>query len=114
MPYNDQLEIKQPFGIDLPSVVLLMPEGITVTGDQLTSEGAVVIQNNNYQEFSASDFKTGDVLDFTVSGLPKTTASANNMPQIIFVGAGAAGCDIDRHKRLAVLPRSKEHPRRRG
>ena len=91
MPYNDQLEIKQPFGIDSPSVVLLMPEGITVTGDQLTSEGAVVIQNNNYQEFSASDFKTGDVLDFTVSGLPKTTASANNMPQIIFVGAGALG-----------------------
>ena len=91
MPYSGQLEIKQPFGIDAPSVVLLMPEGITVTGNQLASEGAVVIQNNNYQEFSASDFKTGDVLDFTVSGLPKTTASTNNVPQMIFIGAGALG-----------------------
>ncbi len=91
LPYSGQLEIKQPFGIDAPSVVLLMPEGITVTGDQLASAGAVAIQNNNYQEFSASDFKAGDVLDFTVNGLPKTTASANNVPQMIFIGAGALG-----------------------
>ena len=91
LPYSGQLEIKQPFGIDAPSVVLLMPEGIAVTGDQLASAGAVVVQNNNYQEFSASDFKTGDVLDFTVSGLPKTTASTNNVPQIIFIGAGILG-----------------------
>jgi mono/diheme cytochrome c family protein len=91
LPYNGQLEIKQPFGIDAPSVVLLMPEGINVSGDQLASAGAVVIQNNNYQEFSASDFKTGDVLDFTVNGLPTTTTSTNNMPQIIFIGAGALG-----------------------
>jgi hypothetical protein len=85
------LEIKQPFGIDAPSVVLLMPEGINVSGNQLASAGAVVIQNNNYQEFSASDFKTGDILDFTVNGLPKTIASTNNIPQIIFIGAGALG-----------------------
>jgi mono/diheme cytochrome c family protein len=91
LPYSGQLEIKQPFGIDAPSVVLLMPEGINVTGGQLASAGAVVIQNNNYQEFSASDFKTGDVLDFMVSGLPKTTASANNVLQMIFIGAGALG-----------------------
>ncbi len=91
LPYNGQLEIKQPFGIDAPSVVLLMPEGITVTGDRLASAGAVAIQNNNYQEFSASDFKTGDVLDFTVNGLPKTTAATNNVPQMIFIGAGALG-----------------------
>ena len=91
LPYSGQLEIKQPFGIDAPSVVLLMPEGITVTGNQLAGAGAVAIQNNNYQEFSASDFKTGDVLDFTVIGLPKTTASPNNVMQMVFIGAGAFG-----------------------
>ena len=91
LPYSGQLEIKQPFGIDAPSVVLLMPEGITVTGNQLASTGIVAIQNNNYQEFSASDFKTGDVLDFTVNGLPKTTASPNNVLQMVFIGAGALG-----------------------
>ncbi len=114
IPYRGQLEIQQPFGIDSPSVVLLMPEGITVTGDQLTSEGVVVIQNNNYQEFSASDFKTGDVLDFTVSGLPKTTASTNNVPTNNIHRRRRAGFDVDWHKRLAVLPRSKGHTRRRG
>jgi mono/diheme cytochrome c family protein len=91
LPYSGQLEIKQAFGIDAPSVVLLMPEGITVTGNQLASAGIVAIQNNNYQEFSASDFKTGDVLDFTVNGLPKTTTSTNNVLQMVFIGAGALG-----------------------
>jgi len=91
MPYSGQLEIKQPFGIDAPSVVLLMPEGINVTGSQLTSAGVVAIQNNNYQEFSAGNFKSGDVLDFAVSGTPQTAASAGNLPQILFVGAGAVG-----------------------
>jgi hypothetical protein len=91
MPYSGQLEIKQPFGIDAPSVVLLMPEGIHVTGNQLESAGIVAIQNNNYQEFSASNFKTGDVLDFSVNGTPRTTPSANNLPQILFIGAGAVG-----------------------
>jgi len=91
MPYSGQLEIKQPFGMDAPSVVLLMPEGINVTGDQLTSAGIVAIQNNNYQEFSASGFKTGDVLDFTVNGMPRTTPPASNLPQILFIGAGAVG-----------------------
>ena len=91
LPYNGQLEIKQPFGINAPSVVLLMPEGINVNGNQLASAGAVVIQKNNYQEFSASDFKAGDVLDFTVNGTPKTTASTNNLPLMIFIGVGAVG-----------------------
>ena len=91
LPYNGQLEIKQPFGINAPSVVLLMPEGINVNGHQLASAGAVVIQKNNYQEFSASDFKAGDVLDFTVNGTPKTTASTNNLPLMIFIGVGAVG-----------------------
>jgi mono/diheme cytochrome c family protein len=91
MPYSGQLEIKQPFGINAPSVVLLMPEGINVNGNQLASAGAVVIQKNNYQEFSASDFKAGDVLDFTVNGTPKTTASTNNVPPMIFIGVGALG-----------------------
>jgi hypothetical protein len=91
LPYSGQLEIKQPFGINAPSVVLLMPEGINVTGSQLTDNGTVAIQNNNYQEFSASGFRTGDVLDFTVNGMPQTAFSANNLPQILFIGAVVLG-----------------------
>jgi len=91
LPYSGQLEIKQPFGINAPSVVLLMPEGINVTGDQLANEGTVAIQNVNYQEFSAGGFKTGDVLDFTVNGTPQTTSSTNNLPQILFISAGVLG-----------------------
>jgi hypothetical protein len=93
LPYSGQLEIKQPFETATPSVLLLMPEGITVTGNQLASAGIVAIQNNNYQEFSANDFHTGDVLDFTVSGTPKvsTTTSANNSPAGLFIGAGVLG-----------------------
>ena len=93
LPYSGQLEIKQPFETNAPSVLLLMPEGITVTGDQLASAGIVAIQNNNYQEFSANDFHTGDVLDFTVSGTAKvsTTTAASNSPAGLFIGAGVLG-----------------------
>jgi len=93
LPYSGQLEIKQPFETDAPSVLLLMPEGITVTGSQLASAGIVAIQNNNYEEFSATGFQSGDVLDFTVSGTPKvsTTTPASNSPVGLFIGAGVLG-----------------------
>ena len=70
-----------------------MPEGITVTGNQLTDAGVVTIQNNNYEESSATGFQSGDVLDFTVSGTPKvsTTTPASNSPVGLFIGAGVLG-----------------------
>lgn len=97
LPYDKQVVVNQPFAINTASVLLLIPEGMKVDSKQLTSAGVQAIQNNNYQEFSAKDFKAGDTLTFTVSGSPKAgsaAATAPNTPntqQGLLIGAGALG-----------------------
>ena len=98
LPYNGKVEIKQSFLINTPSAVLLIPDGMKVDGSQLTNLGVQAIQNVNYQELQASNLKTGDTLDFTVSGTPPKAASAAatttttaNTTQNLLVGAGALG-----------------------
>ncbi len=76
LPYDKKLEIKQPLAIDMPSLILLVPEGIKVQGSQLEARGLQVIQSNNYEEFSASGLKAGQTLAFSVSGKAKGSAAA--------------------------------------
>ena len=94
LPYDKQLTIKQPFAIDVPSVLVLIPDGMKADGSQLVSKGVQTIQNNTYQEYSGKDFKVGDTLTFTVSGSPKTASTpltTANTQQGLLIGAGALG-----------------------
>jgi len=92
MPYDKQLEIKQPLAVDSPSLILLLPEGMNASGDQLTDNGLQTVQNNSFETYTASDLKSGDVLDFTITGTPKTsTTTGNNSPLGLFIGAGVIG-----------------------
>jgi mono/diheme cytochrome c family protein len=95
MAYDKSLEIKQPLAIDTPSLLVLVPDGVGVQGSQLDSRGLQVIQNNSYQEYSASDLKAGDTLAFTVSGSPKqTSAAALNAHQGLLIGASFFGAAL--------------------
>ena len=92
LPYEKSLDFQQPMLINAPSVLVLVPDGIKVAGDQLASEGLQVIQNNNYQEFSAVDLKSGQSLAFTISGRPKTSsATGPDARQRWLIGGGALG-----------------------
>ena len=92
LPYEKSLDFQQALLIDAPSVLLLVPDGIKVAGAQLASEGLQVIQNNNYQEFSAVDLKSGESLAFTVSGRPKlSSATGLDAQQGWLIGGGALG-----------------------
>ena len=96
LPYDKQVVVNQPFAINAASVLLLIPEGMKVDSKQLADAGVQNIQNNNYQEYSAKNFKAGDTLTFTVSGSPKagssaTTTPSTNTQQGLLVGAGALG-----------------------
>jgi mono/diheme cytochrome c family protein len=94
LPYDKKtLEINQSFVLDAPSVLLLIPEGLKVNGDQLTSGGIQKIQNASFQTFTASDLKAGDTLTFTISGEPTIPATAEstapaskNQPLLIGIG----------------------------
>jgi mono/diheme cytochrome c family protein len=76
LPYEKKADINQPLAIDMPSLILLVPQGIKVQGKQLESRGLQVIEKNNYEEFSASGLKAGQTLAFSVSGQPKASTSA--------------------------------------
>ncbi len=92
MPYDNKLDINQTFAIDAPSLVLLIPDGMNVNGTQLANKGIQVIQNNNYQEFSATDLKADETLSFSVSGQPGTGSAAGIDPrQGILIGGGVLG-----------------------
>ncbi len=92
MPYDKQLDISQPFTLDTPSVLLLVPDGMKVTGRQLADKGLQVIQNNNYHEYSSSTIKKGQELSFSVSGAPSSSSSTGlDARQFAMIAGGVLG-----------------------
>ncbi len=95
LPYAQKLEISQPMVIDAPSILLLVPDGMNVSGPQLASKGLQVIQNNNYQEFSAGSLKAEGTLSFSVTGHPKaSSATGIDVRQGLLIGGGALGLGL--------------------
>ncbi len=92
MPYDKKLDIRQPFALNAPSVILLIPDGMKVSGGKLADKGLQVIQNNNYHEYSSSELKAGETLDFSISGTPRTSSATGLDPrQITMIAGGSLG-----------------------
>ena len=92
MPYDKKLEISQPLATDAASVILLIPDGMRLSGTQLTDRGQQVIQNNNYHEYSSSELKAGQTLDFSISGSPRTSSATGlDTRQITMLAGGSLG-----------------------
>jgi hypothetical protein len=92
MPYEQKLELNQPFAIDAPAIVLLIPDGMKVISSQLADKGIQVIQSNNYHEFSSGGIKAGQTLSFSISGKPNaTSATGVDARQITMIGGGSLG-----------------------
>jgi mono/diheme cytochrome c family protein len=91
LPYEKSLDFNQPLVIDTPSVLLLVPDGIKVTGGQFASKDKQVIQGNNYQEFAATGLKAGENLLFSVKGRPKNSSATGGVREGWLIGAGVLG-----------------------
>jgi mono/diheme cytochrome c family protein len=92
LPYDQKLDLSQPFMIDAPAIILLTPDGMKVTGKQLTDKGVQVIQSNTYHEFSWSNLKAGQALSFSISGKPSTSSATGlDARQITMIGGGSLG-----------------------
>ncbi len=92
LPYDNKLDLSQPFTIDAPAIILLIPDGMNVSGKQFSDKGLQVIQTNTYHEFSASDLKAGQTLSFSVSGRPReSSATGPDVRQITMIGGGGLG-----------------------
>jgi hypothetical protein len=90
LPYEKSLEFQQALSIGTQSVLLLVPDGIKVDSEQFASEGMQVIENDNYQEYSAADLKSGSTLSFTLSGRPRTSSATGLDAQQGWLIGGAA------------------------
>jgi hypothetical protein len=91
LPYDKSLELKQPLALPVSSALVIVPEGIKVKSDQLTSEGMQQTQQGfNVQTYSASSLSAGAPLEITLSGKVKSATSADNQ-QTLLIGAGAFG-----------------------
>ncbi|HSR20946.1 MAG TPA: cytochrome c [Anaerolineales bacterium] len=92
LPFDRSLDFSQPLAIDAPRVLLLVPDGIRVRGEQLTNEGPQVVQNYTYQEYSAADLKAGESLTFGLSGRPNLGSAAGlEARQEWLIGGGLLG-----------------------
>ncbi len=94
LPYDNKLEITQPFALTAVKVNLFVPEGMKASGGQLTNEGLQTIQSANYQMYSASKIESGKSLTFTITGKPGTinsTGSTSNNHTALVIGLGILG-----------------------
>jgi len=95
LPYEKKLEVAQPFKLTAASVSLLVPEGVKLTGDQMTDAGAQAIQGTNFQIYTATNVKAGSSLTFTVTGSP-TSSTTTTTPTVttqtsLVIGLGGLG-----------------------
>jgi hypothetical protein len=93
LPYAKKAIISQNFILSSASVMVLVPEGVKLTSKQLTAGGIQAFQNTNYQEYTGSGLKAGDVLTYEVSGKPKTSIinTTSSSRQNLLIGVGALG-----------------------
>lgn len=95
LPYDQKLDVSQAMMLDTPSVVLLVPDGMKVKGSQWQAKGVQVIQNNNYQEFLATEVKTGSTLSFSITGHPSTSSATGiDTRQGLLIGGGVLGLGL--------------------
>jgi len=77
MPYGKKLEIKQPFNMAVGSVIVMTPDGVKVSSDQLNDAGIRDVQGQSYAMFSAENLAADQTLTFSISGTPKTNSSGS-------------------------------------
>jgi len=77
MPYGKKLEIKQPFNISIGSVIVMTPDGVKVSSDQLTDAGIRDVQGQSYSMYSTENIVAGETLTLSISGTPKTGFSVS-------------------------------------
>ena len=77
MPYGKKLEIKQPFNVSVGSVIVMAPDGVKVSSDQLTDAGIRDVQGQSYSMFNAENIAAGETLTLSISGAPKAGSTVS-------------------------------------
>ena len=76
VPKDKEFTIAQPLELAVTHIRIFVPDGMKVTGDQVTADTTQDIQGVTYQSYFATGLAAGDVLHMTVSGTAKATSSS--------------------------------------
>ena len=92
---GQKFQFTQPFPVKANAVSILVPEGVTVEGTNITAGGTQDMGTGaKYQIFNAGAVDAGNKLDVNASGAPAGTAQAvsgSSPTQNIIIGIGAFG-----------------------
>jgi len=94
IPYEKKLELSMPFALPVSKASVVVPEGITAEGKQLTDDGIKEMQPGaRFQVYSVGAIQGGESMDMTLSGKVKSAPSESdaNTNQSLLIGVGAFG-----------------------
>jgi hypothetical protein len=94
LPYNRKLDFSLPVNYPVASVLLMVPQGIKVSGEGLVDGGLQDIQGTSVQMYTTENLAAGDTLQVTISGKAKTATADSGIPSQTSLVIGLAGLGI--------------------
>jgi hypothetical protein len=92
MPYSNSLKYNQLFTLPVSSLTVFVPQGVRLSGEQLTSAGPQTISSQTYTMYQSNKMAAGSSLSLTLSGKPGTpTGLPFDRQTLTLIGIGIVG-----------------------
>jgi hypothetical protein len=92
MPYSKSLKYDQLFTLPVSSLTVFVPQGMRLSGEQLTAAGPQTIQNQNYLMYQSNKMAAGSSLALALSGKPGASTGFNfDRQTIVLICIGVIG-----------------------
>jgi hypothetical protein len=98
LPYAKKISLNVPFALSVSTVSFFVPEGVKLTGDQITDQGVQDFSGTSYQTYEATDIAADSSLSLKITGKPATASTSTTgttggitNQQWLIIGLGALG-----------------------
>ena len=92
MPYSRNLKYEQPFTLPISSLTVFVPQGMRLSGAQLTAAGPQTIQSQTYLMYQSNKMAAGSSLTLALSGKPgASTGLQFDRQTMLLIGIGIIG-----------------------
>ncbi len=92
MPYNKSMKFNQLFTLPVSSLTVFVPQGMRLSGEQLTAAGPQTIQSQTYLMYQSNKMAAGSSLSLAVSGKPGTsTGLPFDKQTMVLIAIGIVG-----------------------
>jgi hypothetical protein len=92
MSYNRSMKYDQPFSLPVSSLTVFIPQGMRLSGEQLTAAGTQTIQSQSYLMYQTNNMASGSLLSLSLSGKPgASTGFTFDRQTIVLIGIGVVG-----------------------